>query len=257
MGPALEGLAVLIPARLASTRLPRKLLLPLGDSCVLGHTWRRACAAVGPERVWIATDSEEISCAARAFGAAVLMTGEHRCGSDRVAAAARSLAPAPARIINLQGDEPLVDPEALRAVAAALSEDGRAIVTCGAPLADVDEWWDPAVVKVVAAHDDRVLYFSRAPIPGSPSGIGRDAFPQARGLVWRHIGLYGYARGTLEAFVASPVSALEQRESLEQMRALEAGIPVRLVRLPRAWPAVDTAEDLERVRRWLSTQSAG
>ncbi len=245
MGLAQEGLAVIIPARLESTRLPRKLLKTIASHTVLEWTWRRAAAAVGAQCVWIATDSDEIAAVARAFGAQVIRTAAHRCGSERVAAAAVTLGLTPRFVVNLQADEPLIDPQAIRGAAERLTQGDETIVTCGAPLTSPEAWSDPAVVKVVATATGRVLFFSRAPIPW---GGSQDGFARVRELVSQHVGLYGYPRAMLERFVQLPPSPLELAESLEQMRALEAGMPMQLVRLARAAPAVDTPKDLERVR---------
>jgi 3-deoxy-manno-octulosonate cytidylyltransferase (CMP-KDO synthetase) len=253
MGLAQEGLAVIIPARLESSRFPRKLLQTIESHTVLEWTWRRARAAVGPECVWIATDGDEIAAAASAFGARVIRTGAHRCGSERVAAAAATLGTPVRRVVNLQADEPLVDPRAIRAAAERLCESDEAIVTCGAPLAGAPAWNDPAVVKVVATRAGRVLFFSRAPIPW---GAGEGAFERVREVVSQHVGLYGYPREMLERFVQLPPSPLELVESLEQMRALEAGMRIELVRLAGAAPAVDTPADLERVRAIVRARGA-
>jgi 3-deoxy-manno-octulosonate cytidylyltransferase (CMP-KDO synthetase) len=253
MGLAQEGLAVIIPARLESTRLPRKLLQTIDSRTVLEWTWRRAHVAVGRECVRIATDSDEIAAAADAFGGQVIRTGPHRCGSERVAAAARALGSAARWVVNLQADEPLLEPQAIRAVAQRLREGEAAIVTCGAPLANCEAWSDPAVVKVIATRAGRVLFFSRAPIPWSGA---TEPFERVRELVSQHVGLYGYPRAMLERFVQLPPSPLELAESLEQMRALEAGMPMALVRLAGAAPAVDTPADLERVRAIVRARGA-
>ncbi|MBM3318152.1 MAG: 3-deoxy-manno-octulosonate cytidylyltransferase [Candidatus Eisenbacteria bacterium] len=253
MGQAQEGLAVIIPARLASTRLPRKLLALAAGRPILEWTWRRACLACGPDAVWIATDSDEIASAAASFGARVVPTGEHRCGTERVAEAATRLSPTPEWVINLQGDEPLVELGTLRALARALSCDPGSIATCGAPLESPAAWLDPAVVKVVDAADGRILYFSRAPVPGTREGGGAEAFVRVSRRVRRHIGIYGFPRALLARFVTLAPAPLEEAESLEQMRAIEAGLPMRLVRVAAAPPAVDTPADLEAVRRILAS----
>lgn len=256
MPKAQEGLAVIIPARLASTRLPRKLLADAAGRPILAWTWLRAVTALGRERVHIATDSVEIASSAAAWGASVIATGEHRCGSERVAEAASRLSPPPEWVINLQGDEPLIDPGALVALSQSLTGGPEAIHTCAAPLESRAEWLDPAVVKVVADAGGRALYFSRGPIPFTTAGSGEEGFARVRGAAARHIGIYGYPRALLARFVALPPSPLEALESLEQLRAIEAGLEIRLVRVERAWPAVDTAQDLERVRALLAADPA-
>lgn len=245
--------AVIIPARLESTRLPRKLLAPLAGKTVLEWAWSRAMAARGIAGVWVATDSEQIASVALAFGAAVLRTGDQPSGSDRVGAALRQLEPQPDAVINLQGDEVLLEPEAITQVAAALAVWPGEIVTCGAPLPSQADWEDPGVVKVVVTASGRALYFSRAAVPGVPRGVAQAAW--SRGLVLQHLGIYGYPVAVLARFLELPPTALEQVESLEQLRALEAGIPIRVMRLAQARPAVDTPADLERVRRLLAAES--
>jgi len=249
------GAAVVIPARLESTRLPRKLLQTIAGRTVLEWTYSRARAARGLQGVWIATDSDEISATAQAFGAAVVRTGPHASGTDRVAAAAAAIRPAPRWVINVQGDEPLLDPRAIEGVAAALREEPEAIVTCAAPLAAYEDWLDPAVVKVVVNAQGRALYFSRAPIPGAPGGATAESFARIRPLVRHHIGIYGYSLALLQRFAALPPAALERAESLEQLRALEAGIAVRVLVLEGAAVAVDTPADLARVRGLIEESS--
>ncbi|MBD3236716.1 MAG: 3-deoxy-manno-octulosonate cytidylyltransferase [Candidatus Eisenbacteria bacterium] len=238
--------AVIIPARLESRRLPRKLLLPLGGRPVLACTHARAAAATGICGVWVATDSDEIEQAARAFGAQVLRTGVHSSGSDRVGAALECLQPTPDAVINLQGDEALLDPAAISRVAAALGDSDEAVVTCGAPLPSEEAWRAREVVKVVLRGDDRALYFSRAPIPGAARAAD-DAGWQSR-WVLQHVGIYGYPVRLLRRFLRLPATPLERIESLEQLRMLEAGIPLRVIRLAHATVAIDTSADLRRAR---------
>jgi len=249
MGPEGTPLALIIPARLPSTRLPHKLLQEVSGKTVLEWTWTRAVAALAPVLVSIATDSEEIAAVARGFGAHVVRTGPARCGSERVAAAAAQLEPRPAAVINLQGDEPLIDPQVIRSVARALDAPNAALVTCAAPLTSAAEWRDPSVVKVVARCDGHALFFSRRPIPGYAGAASDDTFERVRDRVWRHVGVYGYPFSLLQRFVAMPPTPLEAAESLEQLRALEGGIAIRLVHVAQAAPAVDTPADLARVRR--------
>jgi 3-deoxy-manno-octulosonate cytidylyltransferase (CMP-KDO synthetase) len=251
MGWPRQDLAIIIPARLHSTRLPRKLLIEIAGRSVLEWTWRRARAAGVGGGVWIAWDSPEIAAAVREFGGAGLATGAQRSGTDRVAAAAELLSPPPRWVINLQGDEPLIEPEAIRSVAARLCEDGAAIVTAAAPLGSPAEWADPAVVKVVCKASGEALYFSRRPIPGVPRVGGEADFDRVREVALQHVGIYGFSLELLRRFVRLPPSPLAEIESLEQLRALEAGIPIQVVRLARAEPAVDTAADLSRVEQRL------
>jgi 3-deoxy-manno-octulosonate cytidylyltransferase (CMP-KDO synthetase) len=248
------GVAVVIPARLGATRFPRKLLARAAGRTILEWTWMRARDTAGLRGVWIATDSGEIEAEARAFGAQVIPTGDHRSGTDRVAAAAGAIDPAPEWIVNVQGDEPLIAPATIGAVAVALRETPGTLVTCSAPLGDHRAWVDPAVVKVVTDERGYALYFSRAPIPATKGGASAEAFAHIRGVARAHVGIYGYPLDLLRQLCALPSSALEQAESLEQLRALEAGLRIRVIPVGERSQAVDTPADLERVRPWLAAE---
>lgn len=215
----------MIPARYGSSRLPGKALADLGGSPMVVHVWRRARMAL--EHVVVATDDPRIAEAVRAAGGLAVMTGEAPNGTARVAAAAVEADV----IVNVQGDEPFVDPAHILAVGRAV-DDAHPIATAAAPLADPA---DPARVKVVTDARGRALYFSRAPIPhGGP---------------WRlHVGLYAFAREVLERVVRLPPSALELSERLEQLRWLEAGYPIQVVDVDRAEGGIDTPADLEQAR---------
>jgi len=232
---------IVIPARLASSRLPAKALADIGGKPMIVRVWERACAAaVGP--VVVATDAAEIAAAVAAAGGRAVMTDPaHASGSDRIAEALAAIDPAGAYdlAVNVQGDEPLVEPDAIRAAVGAMDDPAVDIGTLAVP-ADPAERDDPNAVKVagalVAPGRFRALYFSRA------------AVPWGEGPVWRHIGLYVYRRAALARFVALPPSPLEQRERLEQLRALEAGMRIDLALVDRASRGVDTPADLARVR---------
>ncbi|MCK4304869.1 MAG: 3-deoxy-manno-octulosonate cytidylyltransferase [Candidatus Eisenbacteria sp.] len=254
MASAADGMALVIPARLEATRFPRKLLHQIAGRSILEWTWRRAGEVAGLCGVWVATDSDEIAREAGAFGALVLRTQAHRSGTDRVGAAVRQIRPAPRWVVNLQGDEPLVDPRTIGRLCDTLRATDDEMVTCGAPVSSLDEWRDPSVVKVVCSADGRALYFSRAPIPGSQRGGDKDAFVSLRPLILAHVGIYGYPAGVLERLLALPGTPLEQAESLEQLRALEAGIPIRVVRVDGGGHGVDTKEDLLRVEPVLQRE---
>ncbi len=246
---------VIIPARFASTRLPGKPLLDIAGRPMLRHVWERAGRG-GARRVVIATDDTRVRDAALAFGAEVCMTSStHRSGTDRLEEAARLLELGTDEIVvNVQGDEPLIPPEVIDQVAANLNEHPScALATLCEPLADVDEFLDPNIVKVVCGEHGCALYFSRAPIPWP-----RDAFAQARtslppGLqAQRHVGIYAYRVGFLHRFVSWPPGVLELIESLEQLRALERGEAIHVARACACVPGgVDTAADLQRVRELL------
>lgn len=198
--------------------------------------------AAGVGRTLVATDDERIAAAVRGFGGEVVMTGEHATGTDRLAAVAAGLE---AEVYaNVQGDMPLLDPAALTACVAPLGDDpGVEMATLMTPIRDQAEWHSPHVVKVVVGGDGFALYFSRSPLPywrGTRDGPV---------LGWRHVGLYAYRRATLLALAAAPRSPLERAEELEQLRALERGVRIKMVEVDSAGPEVDTAEDLERVRR--------
>lgn len=232
-----------IPARYGSSRLPGKPLLDLGGRPMVEHVYRRAAAARGIARVVVLTDDERIAAAVRAFGGEVEITpADCASGTDRIAWAARAW-PEPI-VVNVQGDEPLVDPggiERLAAHLAAVPEDGMVTLAAAAGGDDLSE---PSVVKIVVDRQGYALYFSRAPIPFPRNAEGAP--------VRRHLGLYGYRRETLLRLASLPPSPLERRESLEQLRALENGIRIRVLDGAVPSPAVDTPEDAARVARLVA-----
>ncbi len=234
-----------IPARYASTRFPGKVLAMLGDRTVLQHVHERALACAELDRVIVATDDDRVLREVLAFGGvAVLTSDRHRSGTDRVAEAVEASAPDCELVVNIQGDEPFLDPAAVDALARALRACPGAIWTAVAPLADA-EAARPSVVKAVVAADGRVLYFSRAPVPYLRDESCAD-------LRRHHVGIYGFSREILRKFVGMPPSALETAEGLEQLRALEGGIPIRAVTVAPALGGIDTQEDLERALRRLA-----
>ena len=238
---------VLIPARLASARLPGKPLADIAGEPMIVHVWRRAMEAdVGPVAV-AAADAAIVAAVERAGGRAVLTDGEHASGSDRIAEALRRLDPARRHdaVINVQGDLPTLDPAAIRAALDPFAEAAVDIATLASEIASAAERDAPSVVKVAVAFTPsrrigRALYFSRAAIP---SGAGPH---------YHHIGLYAYRRAALERFVSLPVSALERRESLEQLRALEAGMRMDVALVDTLPLGVDTPADLARAREILA-----
>lgn len=247
---------VIVPARLASTRLPRKPLADIGGVPMVVRVARGARDS-GAEQVVVAADDAEIVEACSAHGVKALLTrSDHASGTDRLAEAVEQLQlHDDVLVVNVQGDEPLMPASVVRRVAETLARQADcAIATACHPLHDSAEFFSPNVVKVVTDASGRALYFSRAPIPWS-----RDAFATSRealpaGLpARRHIGLYAYRAGFLRRFPALSPSPLEQHESLEQLRALAHGFRIAVVELAEALPpGVDTPEDLERVRALIA-----
>ncbi|MGF6591295.1 3-deoxy-manno-octulosonate cytidylyltransferase [Pseudomonas sp. 2835] len=246
---------VVIPARLRSTRLPGKPLLPIAGKPMIQHVWEQARKS-SANRVVIATDDAGIFKVCEAFGAEVLMTREdHDSGTDRLAEVAAKLGlAADAIVVNVQGDEPLIPPVIIDQVAANLAAHPEAgIATLAEPISDVEALFNPNAVKVVSDCNGLALTFSRAPLPWA-----RDAFAQSReqmpqGVPYRrHIGMYAYRAGFLQDFVAWGPCWLEKTESLEQLRALWHGVRIHVADAIDPPPVgVDTPEDLERVRRLL------
>lgn len=235
--------AAILPARLAATRLPDKPLADIAGKPMIQRVYERARQAKTLSRVIVATPDEAIAAAVRAFGGEVALTSpEHRTGTDRVAEAAGMLPPEFTVIVNVQGDEPLLDPTTIDAVAAPLLDDSSLVMAslmCPLPEGRED---DPNVVKVVCDQNGFALYFSRSTLP-----YRRDA--AAPYAPRQHVGLYAYRREFLTRFTHLSPTPLEQAESLEQLRVLENGYRIRMVETDRAPESVDTPEDLERVRR--------
>ena len=238
---------VLIPARMAATRLPGKPLLDIAGLPMIVHVLRRAEAArIG--RVAVATDTPEIAAAVRAHGGEAVMTRpDHPSGSDRIYEALRYLDPEGRTeiVVNLQGDFPTISSDNIRAVLPPLADPAVDIATLAAEIHTEEESTSPSVVKAVGSpiggRRMRALYFTRAT---APAGDG----PR-----YHHIGLYAYRRAALERFVALPPSMLERQEKLEQLRALEAGMRIDITIVDNVPRGVDTAADLETARRMLST----
>ena len=240
---------VAIPARHASTRLPGKPLALLAGQPMVVHVARRALAA-GAREVWVATDDRRIADALDGLdGICVAMTrDDHASGTDRLAECARHAGwDEQAIVVNLQGDEPFAPAAGIRAVAATLAASGAPMATLATPVEDAATLFDPNVVKLVRNARGDALYFSRAPIPWHRDAFARSTaqLPQAQWL--RHIGIYGYRAGFLQQFAAMPPGTLEQIESLEQLRVLEAGFRIAVALSPEPFPpGIDTPEDLAR-----------
>jgi 3-deoxy-manno-octulosonate cytidylyltransferase (CMP-KDO synthetase) len=244
--PTNDVAVVVIPARYGSTRLPGKPLADLGGRPLIEHVWRRALEAKLPARVLIATDDERIRAALPAEAEVVMTRADHPSGSDRIAEVAAGLDCG--ILVNVQGDLPMLDPTLVDDLIALLRSDATlGLATVAVPIETAAELANPSVVKVVCDLGGRALYFSRATIPydrekpGTPTGA------------MRHVGIYAYRRETLLGFAAMAPTPLERTESLEQLRALENGIVIGVVRRAHGVPIeVDTPEDLAVARRALA-----
>ena len=243
------GFVVLIPARLASTRLPGKPLADIGGLPMVVRVARRAAEA-GAEQVVVAADDPRIVQACSAHGVQALLTrSDHASGSDRLAEACALLGLDGARVVvNVQGDEPLIDPQLIRQCAQLLQQRSDCVMSTAAhPIDTLQDYLDPNIVKVVLDAQGLALYFSRAPIPWPREG-GRTTLPQQPAAL-RHIGLYAYRAEFLRRFPGLEPAAIERTEALEQLRVLWHGQRIAVHVSPHAaGTGVDTPEDLERVR---------
>jgi 3-deoxy-manno-octulosonate cytidylyltransferase (CMP-KDO synthetase) len=233
--------AIIIPARYASRRLPAKPLLRETGKYLIQHVYERACEA-NAAHVVVATDVQRIFDAVQSFGGAVVMTrDDHPSGTDRVAEVAAQLDAD--IIVNLQGDEPLIEPATLDLVARLLEDDREAMMaTLAVPITSLDQWRDPNCVKVVCDKAGRALFFSRSPIP-----FVRDGEPDfASGRFLQHLGLYAYRREFLLRLAQLPPEPLELTEKLEQLRVLALGYRIQVGVVPHAHRGVDTPADYQR-----------
>jgi len=256
----------IVPARLGSRRLPRKMLLEETGACLFEHTVLNARRSTALERVVVATDSEELVARARAAGIDAVMTSEdHVSGTDRVHEALLGLEGVWDVVINVQGDEPELDPADLSRLVGAFEDPEVQVATLSGPLEDPEELRAPQVVKVVTDGRGDALYFSRAPIPYSP-GAGESAFsrregPAATGSLGpcrRHVGVYAFRPAALAEFCALPPGTLEQSENLEQLRWLEAGKRMRVVESSHVPLGIDTRADYDAfVQRVAAASGAG
>ena len=257
--------AVIIPARLGSTRFPGKVLAPLHGRPLIQHVWERACTSTIAAEIIIATDSENVLEAVHAFGGRAVMTSpDHPSGTDRIAEVARTLDCD--IIVNVQGDEPLIQAEVIDMTVGLLEEDERASLgTAASMVTSSAEIADPNVVKVVTDREGFAMYFSRAPIPyhredwpslgdagaeGSKAAGGSgDAVEKATGGLLKHIGIYSYRLEALLRLTELEPTRLERIEKLEQLRALEHGMRIKVGITDFESHGVDTPEDLERVSK--------
>jgi 3-deoxy-D-manno-octulosonate cytidylyltransferase len=241
---------VVIPARYASTRFPGKPLAPISGKPMIQHVVEHARLATLPSRIIVATEDPRIKSAVEAFGAEAISTRpDHRTGTDRIAEVATHIQ---ADIyINVQGDEPLIDPGAIDAVAAAMLEDDSVqLATPCAAITVPGEIMDPNIVKVVQDFDGQALYFSRAPIPWV-----RDTGDRVAAKHWKHIGLYGYRRDALLEFPTLPPGELERIEQLEQLRWLENGFHIHMVETTYNAVSVDVPADIQKVEKLIQSRA--
>ena len=238
----------IIPARYASTRFPGKPLAPIAGRPLIQHVVERCRQARALSDVIVATDDARIADVARRFCRVEMTRADHPSGSDRIAeVAGRCACDA---VINVQGDEPLIDPAVIDAVAGAIA--GAEMSTAATPLRDVSEYDNPNVVKVVVNAAGHALYFSRRTIPYLREAARGSVSEQLAAFPFlKHLGIYGYRRETLLRLVKYPVSPLEAAEKLEQLRALENGIPIAVVRVNYDSVGVDMPEDVARVEKLL------
>ncbi|MEI7432100.1 MAG: 3-deoxy-manno-octulosonate cytidylyltransferase [Betaproteobacteria bacterium] len=257
MPPSSTRFKVVVPARFASTRLPAKPLLDLGGKPMVARVAERAVLS-GAEEVWVATDHEAVRIAAEQQGLSVLMTrADHPSGTDRLAEVVELRGwDDDTIVVNVQGDEPLIDPELIAQTARQLAESGADMATVGHSITNPEDFFNPNIVKVVCQADGDAMYFSRAPIPYARDHFAREAGKESLPAgfpAYRHIGLYAYRARFLRAYARLEPSPLEHFEALEQLRALWHGFRISVVisgHLPM--PGVDTPEDAERMRQWFS-----
>jgi 3-deoxy-manno-octulosonate cytidylyltransferase (CMP-KDO synthetase) len=244
---------VIIPARLASTRLPDKPLADIAGKPMVVRVAERAQLS-GAQKVIVATDDISIVNACRQYHIEAVMTLKtHPSGTDRIAEVTKKLQwPADAVVVNVQGDEPLIEPELIAATAKKISNT-IFMATAATRLENVEEMFNPHIVKVVLDRENRALYFSRAPIPWDRTGFSGEKKEVSAGFAaYRHIGIYAFRNDFLLKYASLPVSPVEEIEALEQLRALWHGYPVSVhisASIPMA--GVDTQEDLERVRQYF------
>jgi 3-deoxy-manno-octulosonate cytidylyltransferase (CMP-KDO synthetase) len=255
-----EQVVAIIPARYASSRFPGKAIVDLDGKPMIQWVYERTSQAAGIGRVLVATDDERILRVVQGFGGAAVMTSpSHPTGTDRLAEVAVGLDAE--LIVNVQGDEPLIEPAAIEAAIAPFAEDPTLVMsTLRCPVPTIDELFDISITKVVVDAQNFALYFSKAPIPYHRDGWGpiHSMVPRLRlaggtspVVGWRHIGLYVYRRTFLLTFAQLPQTPLERLEQLEQLRALEHGFRIKVVPTPYVSIGVDTPEDVAKVRRLL------
>ena len=237
----MSNAVIIIPARLQSTRLKRKLLLPLGKKSVLQHTIDRATQS-SIQRVIVATDSDEIADHVR-HAEVFRSQRTHRCGSDRIAEAAEDIHCD--IVINVQGDEPFFPPAVATALVDCFQDPTIQMASVRWPILSSDDFYNPHVVKVVCDQHDRALYFSRSPLP-----YQGNTFTQGYG----HLGIYAFRKEKLLRYAKTPPSSLEIAENLEQLRALQLGWNIKMIDIPHPILNINTPEDLTKARHMLSRE---
>ncbi len=245
------NITAVIPARYASTRFPGKALAEIGNKPMIQHVYERTARATLVNNVIVATDDERISRAVAAFGGACRMTrSDHETGTDRLAEVAEGLEAD--IIVNVQGDEPLIEPEMIdQAISPFLTDPSLKMGTLKTRIRTLHDFLGPNVVKVVTDRDNNALYFSRSPLPffrDKWQDLKDESFASGRLLCYKHVGLYVYRRDFLIEFAAMAPSLLEMSEKLEQLRALENGIRIRVVETEFESIGVDTPDDLAKAK---------
>lgn len=250
-----RGAVAIIPARFASTRFPGKPLVPIKGITLLERTFRRVLLCPDIVRVIIATDDERIASCGRSFGAEVCMTSTScPTGTDRLAEVIqkdKELLQASA-IVNVQGDEPCIDPDTIsKAIAALLGDGSNSIGTVIAPIRSEEDLLNPNVVKCVKTLSGKALYFSRQVLPGSK----KEHSLNSGCTYFRHIGMYAFRPEFVLTFASLPATPLQKREDLEMLRAMEHGYSIGVAEVENHSPDVNTPEDIEEVTRWIESQS--
>jgi 3-deoxy-D-manno-octulosonate cytidylyltransferase len=250
--PERQAVIGVIPARYGSTRFPGKPLAKIAGRPMIEHVYERAAKAARLARIVVATDDRRIQEAVRAFGGEAVMTSsDHPTGTDRVAEVAGGLGAG--YFINIQGDEPLIDPAHIDLCADGLLS-GESMVTLVARILRTDDLFNPNIAKVVVSCDGHAIYFSRSPIPFPGKYLDKGMDVDLDSFTYlRHIGLYGYTRSTLERLALSGPCRLEEIESLEQLRALAIGISIKVAVVESISPCVDVPEDIRQVESLLGT----
>jgi len=249
MGASQPQVVIVIPARYGSVRLPGKPLVALAGKPMVQRVYERAQQAQRAHRVIVATDDRRILEAVKGFGGEARMTRpDHRTGTERIAEVAAH--EAGEVFVNVQGDEPLIDPEAIdTAIGALLEEPAAQIATVATPIRNLSDVMDPNVVKTVLDFDNNALYFSRAPIPWA-----RDTGQKVHVNYWKHLGLYVFQRDALLEYPTLPQGELEKIEQLEQLRWMENGWKIRVAEVAHDAVSVDVPEDVARVEKLLAEE---